>query len=103
MNKKINMSKIFNILMFIIGVIALTVMIFLEVNALSNLVFIEVVDIFAWVFLWESVDLFFFERLSVKTKIKRFFNTGKNNAVLIIKRDGIGDFILFYEFFLPSR
>ena len=38
-------------------------------------------------------------RLGVQTKIKRFFNTGKNNAVLIIKRDGIGDFILFLDAF----
>ncbi|MBO5889234.1 MAG: hypothetical protein J6Q58_03755, partial [Clostridia bacterium] len=36
-------------------------------------------------------------RLGVITKVKRFFNTGKNDAVLIIKRDGIGDFILFKD------
>ena len=38
-------------------------------------------------------------RLGVKTKIKRFFNSGKNGTVLIIKRDGIGDFILFQDAF----
>ena len=42
-------------------------------------------------------------RLGVKTKIKRFFNTGKNNAVLIIKRDGIGDFVLFKDAFKRLR
>ena len=42
-------------------------------------------------------------RLGVRTKIKRFFNTGNNNAVLIIKRDGIGDFVLFKDAFKRLR
>ena len=42
-------------------------------------------------------------RLGVKTKFKRFFNKGNNNAVLIIKRDGIGDFILFKDAFKRLR
>lgn len=62
------------LVMAIIGVLALTVMIALEVFALRTSVILEVIDIFAWVFLWESVDLFFFECTALRIKQKRYLS-----------------------------
>ena len=59
-------------LMALIGVFALTVMIGLEVAGKHTAVLSEVIDIFAWVFLWEAVDLFFFETTSLRIKAWRY-------------------------------
>lgn len=39
-----------------------------------NSLWIEVIDIFAWVFLWEAVDLFFIERSHLLVRAKRLQN-----------------------------
>lgn len=57
--------------MAIVGVIALSVMIALEV-AEYNAVFTEVIDIFAWVFMWEAVDVFFLQCTLLRFKQKRY-------------------------------
>lgn len=48
-------------LSFFIGVIFLAVMISLKVAGLDDLsVFFEIITIFSWVFVWQSIDIFFF-------------------------------------------
>ena len=60
------------LLMAIIGVIALSFIIGLELTG-SNLPIVgEVIDIFAWVFLWETVDLLCFELTALRIKSWRY-------------------------------
>jgi len=59
-------------LMALVGVFALTMMIALEVAGRHTAVLSEVIDIFAWVFLWEAVDLFFFEATALRLKSWRY-------------------------------
>lgn len=59
-------------LMALIGVLALTVMIALEFLGRHTAVISEVIDIFAWVFLWEAVDLSFFEATVLRMKSWRY-------------------------------
>ena len=55
----------------ILGVIVLSLAIFLS-NGLSSLVWSEVVDIVAWVFLWEAVDVKCFRMREMSLKRKRY-------------------------------
>lgn len=57
----------------IIGVIILAFMFVLDHIGVNSL-WIEVIDIFAWVFLWEAVDLFFIERSHLLVRAKRLQN-----------------------------
>lgn len=59
----------------LIGVIALAIMIILSNHDNIGEVWTECIDIFAWVFLWEAVDLFFMERgtIAVKRRIYKKF------------------------------
>ena len=57
----------------IIGVITLAFMFVLDHIGVNSL-WIEVIDIFAWVFLWEAVDLFFIERSHLLVRAKRLQN-----------------------------
>lgn len=57
--------------MFFIGLLALTVM-FLGEFLGWNQIWLECIDIFAWVFVWETVDLFFLERTTLRHKMKRY-------------------------------
>ncbi|MBE5745343.1 MAG: hypothetical protein E7355_04320 [Clostridiales bacterium] len=59
-------------LMALIGIFALTVMIGLEVTGRRTEVLSEIIDIFAWVFLWETVDLLCFEYTSLRIKSWRY-------------------------------
>lgn len=59
-------------LMALIGIVALSVMIGLEVAGRHTAVLLEVIDIFAWVFLWEAVDLFCFECTALRIKSWRY-------------------------------
>lgn len=60
------------LLMAFIGVVALTVMIGLEVAGRHTAVLSEIIDIFAWVFLWETVDLLCFEYTALRLKSWRY-------------------------------
>ncbi len=55
-----------------IGIIALTIMIGLEVTGTRTAVLSEIIDIFAWVFLWEAVDLSCLEYASLRLKSWRY-------------------------------
>lgn len=61
------------ILMSIIGVIAFASMFIIESLGAKRL-WIECINIFAWVFIWESVDLFFISRSYMRLRRKRLKN-----------------------------
>ena len=54
--------------MFIVGVIILTISIF-KVNTLVKS---EIIDIVAWVLIWEACDISFFTNRSLRIKEKRY-------------------------------
>ena len=62
------------LIMALVAVFTLTVMIWLELSGLKNAVFLEVVDIFAWVFMWEAVDIFFLRCSALRIKEKRYLS-----------------------------
>ncbi len=60
------------LIMAVIGVIALSLMIGLEVVGERVMVLSAVIDIFAWVFLWEAVDLSCLEYVALRLKSWRY-------------------------------
>lgn len=50
-----------SIIMMLCGVFLLALLVLLD-SAFSLGIWLEIIDIVAWVFLWESADIFFFER-----------------------------------------
>jgi hypothetical protein len=56
-------DNVVSLIMLIIGVLVLTASVLLRV--FQNEIVGEVIDIIAWVFVWESVDLFFIHRHSL--------------------------------------
>ena len=58
------------LIMALVAVLALATMISLELNGFSA-VFLTVIEIFAWVFMWEAVDIFFLQCTLLHIKEKR--------------------------------
>lgn len=65
-----------------IGIIALAFMFIAESVGIGE-VWKECIDIFAWVFVWEAVDLFFIERGAISLRLKRYANFV--NAEIVFK------------------
>ncbi len=59
-------------IMALIGIFALSVMIGMEITGRRTAVVSEVIDIFAWVFLWEAVDLSCLEYAALRLKSWRY-------------------------------
>ncbi len=59
-------------IMALVGVIALCVMIGMEITGTRAAVVSEVIDIFAWVFIWEAVDLSCLEYAALRIKSWRY-------------------------------
>ena len=59
-----------SVVMAAVGVVSLAGMVWAEKMGVSG-IWIECMDIFAWVFVWEAVDLFFIERGMLRLKQKR--------------------------------
>lgn len=60
-----------SLVMALVGLVALAVMVTFSILEKHPIVS-EALDIFAWVFLWEAVDLFFLERSVLRRKRTRF-------------------------------
>ena len=43
-------------------------------NRAVQSVFLEMIDVVAWVFMWEAADIFFFQRSTLRMKRLRYFN-----------------------------
>ena len=66
--KEMQHLKQFSLVNLILGVIALAVLLVLS-NVLNNYILVTVIDILAWVFVWEAFDAFFLERSHKKRKL----------------------------------
>lgn len=77
-------NKLASIIMFIIGLIVITMMIIFSFTNFSE-IWITVLEIVGWVFIWEAVDKFVFERYKLKRDLLRA-NQLINSEVLF-KRD----------------
>ena len=69
----------------LIGVVVLAVMFFLDKFEVGILV--EVVDIAAWVFLWESVDIHFLTNNVMRLKRRRYIRLMNMNIVFCEKKE----------------
>lgn len=69
-NAKLRRNLIASIVMLLIAVVILSVYVTMEVLG-YNYVVLELVDIVAWVFMWEAVDQFVFERNLLKREYFR--------------------------------
>lgn len=67
--KDIKRNKIITLILFIIGVIVLSLAI-----TFKNVIWSEVIDIAAWVFLWEAVDIYFFKNRFQKMQRFRYLS-----------------------------
>lgn len=79
--RKLKRNLIFSISTFIIGLIALACSIAFNVFE-TQLLLGGAIDIFAWVFVWESVDLLFFQRAEIKYQQCRQLNFIKSKIIL---------------------
>lgn len=70
---KSRLTKI-SFIMAIIAVLVLSIMFTLEFVIDINAVAIEVIDIIAWVFMWEAVDIFFLQCAALRRKEKRYLS-----------------------------
>ncbi len=61
-----------SLIMAFIAILTLSAMIFLEVSGMANAVLVEVIDIIAWVFMWEAVDIFFLRCAVLRQKERRY-------------------------------
>ena len=69
--REMHLNTIQAVIMFIIGVVALGVMIAGERLGWGE-IWVECIDIFAWVFLWETVDVFCLERTALRRRAMRY-------------------------------
>ncbi|MBO5006963.1 MAG: hypothetical protein J6C89_05915 [Clostridia bacterium] len=59
-------------IMTLVAVIALSLIIGFDAKGIRNEVFTEIGDIFAWVFMWEAVDIFFLQCTLLRFKQQRY-------------------------------
>ena len=69
--QKKNLHKL-ALIMALVAVAALGFMIGIDIVGKRTEIFTEIVDIFAWVFMWEAVDIFFLECTMLSFKQKRY-------------------------------
>lgn len=85
-NSQIKIKAISSMILLFFGIIVIGIMIWLDYQFFNdrNNIWIEVIDIFAWVLVWEAFDKFIFERKDVKNMAKRAIKF-KNAEIEIIK------------------
>ncbi len=71
--KELDRNAIISMILALFGIFALAVMITLE-NLLIGSVWTEVIDIIAWVFLWEAIYIAFLTNRGLKLKRKRYLS-----------------------------
>lgn len=63
-------NKLISALILLIGIIVISVLIFLKLKNLGEL-FSTILEIIGWVFIWQATDMFFFERNKIKRNIRK--------------------------------
>lgn len=71
-DRKLKRNKTSALIMLLIGIAVLGVYIALSLSLSDAHVFVEVIDIAAWVFVWEAVDLFFISRKEMLWEKKKY-------------------------------
>ena len=69
--KDMQRNLIISVIFTIIGIVGLALMFLLD-HFDVNGIWVEVVDIFAWVFVWEAVDQFFIERRKMLLDCRKY-------------------------------
>lgn len=71
--QKIKRNNFISLILLIMGIATLAVMLLLE--KFSNaIIWVEIIDIMAWVFLWEAFDVFILQNHGLKVKRKRYLS-----------------------------
>lgn len=71
--RELKRNRIITLILSLLGILVLALAIFLEYQN-DSIIWSEVVDIVAWVLLWEAVDISVFENRSLKLKRMRYMN-----------------------------
>ena len=71
--RELKRNNIISLLLTLAGIFVLIVQLLFEYK-LSSLIWAEVIDIVAWVFLWEAVDISAFGNRSLRLKNKRYLS-----------------------------
>ncbi|MBQ8402919.1 MAG: hypothetical protein IJX55_00655 [Clostridia bacterium] len=84
-------KKLHNValIMSLVAVAALSFMIGIDIAGLRTEIFTEIVDIFAWVFMWEAVDIFFLECTMLRFKQRRYLRLA-DSVIEYLSLDKIG-------------
>ena len=74
-HRELHRNNVISLVFAIVGILGLAFMIICDQVLDFKEIWVEVIDIFAWVFLWEAVDQFFIERRKLllnKRRLKNF-------------------------------
>lgn len=69
--RELKRNNVASLILALAGIFALIVALFLQYS-FDSLIWAEVVDIAAWVFLWETVDIIFFKTRHLRNNQKRY-------------------------------
>lgn len=69
--KEIKLNTVISLILTILAVLVFAVTITLDVLKVGSIV-LEIVDIVGWVFMWEAVDIFFFQRRKLKFDMLKY-------------------------------
>lgn len=83
-DRKLSENARMSLIFALVAAVVLSVYVVLEIN-FANFVVLQLIDITAWVFMWEAVDLVFLERKILKTELVRA--TSLYSAKVIFKDD----------------
>lgn len=64
-------NLIVSVIFTIIGIVGLVAMVLIN-RFFDRAIWTEIVDIFAWVFVWEAVDQFFIERRKLQIELRKY-------------------------------
>lgn len=73
MSRELNKSNLIALFLMLAGIFVLALAFLLEYKATISF-WAEIVDIVAWVFVWEAVDIFCFKTRALRTKIKQYLS-----------------------------
>ena len=74
---------IISLILALAGITILTVMVSLMMLNIVDQIIGEVIDIVAWVFLWEAVDLWFLTRGNIKIRTLNYIKIIESDIVFI--------------------
>ena len=75
----------FSLINLILGIITLAVLLVLH-NVFDNYFLVSIVDILAWVFVWEAFDSFFLERARLKRRQKHILKIYSSEVEIILEK-----------------